>query len=69
MDAVTILRIEVRGSGSGSPSPFPSETELDESYFGGKRNGKRGRGDTGKVPGFGILSWSGKVFINGLDGF
>ena len=29
--------------------------EIDESYFGGKRKGIRGRGATGKVAVFGIL--------------
>lgn len=31
------------------------EVEADESYFGGKRKGKRGRGSTGKVAVFGLL--------------
>ncbi len=31
------------------------EVEADESYFGGKRNGKRGRGSAGKVAVFGLL--------------
>ena len=35
--------------------------ELDESYFGGKRKGKRGRGATGKVVVFGILKRRDKV--------
>jgi transposase len=38
------------------------ELELDESYFGGKRKGKRGRGAGGKVAVFGILERAGKVF-------
>ncbi len=38
------------------------EVEADESYFGGKRKGKRGRGAAGKVPVFGLLKRSGKVF-------
>ncbi len=38
------------------------ELELDESYFGGKRKGKRGRGAAGKVAVFGILERGGKVF-------
>ena len=38
------------------------EIEADESYFGGRRKGKRGRGATGKVPVFGLLKRSGKVF-------
>lgn len=36
--------------------------EVDESYFGGKRKGKRGRGAVGKVPVFGILKRGGKVY-------
>ena len=36
--------------------------ELDESYFGGARKGKRGRGAAGKVVVFGILKRGGKVF-------
>jgi len=41
---------------------FSGEIELDESYFGGIRKGKRGRGATGKVPVFGILKRGGKVY-------
>ena len=36
--------------------------ELDESYFGGKRKGKRGRGAAGKVVVFGILKRRDKVY-------
>ena len=36
--------------------------ELAESYFGGKRKGKRGRGAAGKVVVFGILKRQGKVY-------
>ena len=35
--------------------PEHGEFEVDESYFGGARKGKRGRGAAGKVPVFGIL--------------
>jgi transposase len=38
------------------------EVEADESYFGGQRKGKRGRGAAGKVPVFGLLKRGGKVF-------
>lgn len=31
------------------------EVEVDESYFGGRRKGKRGRRAAGKIPIFGIL--------------
>jgi len=38
------------------------EIEVDESYFGGRRKGKRGRGAAGKVPVFGLLKRGGKVY-------
>ena len=38
------------------------EVEADESYFGGIRKGKRGRGAAGKVALFGLLKRGGKVF-------
>jgi transposase len=38
------------------------EIEADESYFGGRRKGKRGRGAAGKVPVFGLLKRNGKIF-------
>lgn len=37
------------------------ELELDESYFGGKRKGNRGRGANNKAIAFGILERKGKV--------
>ena len=40
---------------------FKGEIELDESYFGGKGKGKRGRG-TAKIPVFGILKRNGCVY-------
>src|SRR3984957_3051639 len=44
-------------------SPFVAgEIEVDESYFGGRRKGKRGRGAAGKVPVFGLLKRGGKVY-------
>ena len=41
---------------------FCGEIEVDESYFGGARKGKRGRGAAGKVPVFGLLKRGGKVY-------
>lgn len=38
------------------------EIEADESYFGGIRKGKRGRGAAGKVAVFGLLKRGGKVY-------
>jgi len=45
-----------------SDEVFAGEIEVDESYFGGKRKGLRGRGATGKVPVFGLLKRGGKVY-------
>jgi transposase len=41
---------------------FSGEVEVDESYFGGRRKGQRGRGAAGKVPVFGLLKRGGKVY-------
>ena len=38
------------------------EVEADESYFGGVRKGKRGRGAVGKIVFLGLLKRSGKVY-------
>ena len=46
---------------------FDGEIELDESYFGGTRKGKRGRGAAGKVIVFGILKREGKVYTKVID--
>jgi len=48
-------------------SPLEGEIEVDESYFGGKRKGKRGRGAAGKVPVFGLLKRKGKVYTKVID--
>ena len=41
---------------------FEGEIEADESYFGGTRKGKRGRGAVRKVAVFGLLKRNGKVY-------
>ncbi len=46
---------------------FDGQIELDESYFGGHRKGKRGRGAAGKVAVFGILKRQGNVFTVVVD--
>jgi transposase len=43
-------------------APFSGEIEVDESYFGGRRKGLRGRATAGKVPVFGLLKRGGKVY-------
>jgi len=40
------------------------EVEIDESYFGGRRKGRRGRGAAGKVPVLGILERNGRVTVS-----
>lgn len=45
------------------PELLRGEVEADESYFGGRRKGTRGRGAAGKVPVFGILERRGRVSV------
>ena len=40
------------------------EIEADESYFGGRRKGNRGRGAAGKVPVFGLLERRGRIHVS-----
>ena len=56
-----IRRIIAKNVEKESPF-FDGEIEVDESYFGGTRKGKRGRGAAGKVPVFGLLKRNGKVY-------
>lgn len=42
-------------------NPLSGEVEVDESYFGGKRKGKRGRGAEGKTPVVGLAQRSGDI--------
>jgi transposase len=44
-----IIAIELEAE---SEAMFGGEIEVDESYFGGRRKGKRGRGAAGKIPVF-----------------
>lgn len=48
---------------ASEPGLMSGEIEVDESYFGGRRKGKRGRGAAGKVPVFGLLKRGGKVHV------
>ena len=47
---------------SHEPGLLEGEIEVDESYFGGRRKGKRGRGAGNKVPVFGLLKRNGSVY-------
>jgi len=53
---------EIIAQESEDSAPLFGEIEVDESYFGGHRKGKRGRGAAGKVPVFGLLKRGGKVY-------
>ena len=46
---------------------FDGSAGLDESYFGGHRKGRRGRGAAGKVVVFGILKRNGRVYTVVVD--
>ena len=59
-----ILRSAILRELSRSDDVLRGEIEADESYFGGKRKGKRGRGAGGKTIVFGILERGGKVAVN-----
>jgi len=58
-----ILRGVILQELSRSDQVLKGEIEADESYFGGKRKGKRGRGAGGKTIVFGILERGGKVSV------
>jgi len=56
------LRVKIALKQQDRNEQFSGTVELDESYFGGVRKGKRGRGAAGKVAVFGILKRGGKVY-------
>jgi transposase len=62
LKAVTIIRLAIVAT-QDPDMLFRGEIELDESYFGGRRKGKRGRGAAGKVPVFGLLERNGTVKV------
>lgn len=62
-NAVETIRYSILAHAEDASDLFSGEIELDESYFGGRRKGNRGRGAAGKVPVFGILERQGKVRV------
>ena len=56
------LRCAIATKQQDRAAQFAGEVELDESYFGGHRKGKRGRGAGGKTAVFGILKRGGQVY-------
>ena len=61
---ITTIRMSILAHANDCDPLLGGEVELDESYFGGRRKGKRGRGAAGKVPVFGILERDGLVIVN-----
>ena len=57
---------EIINQATEHEAPFSGEIEVDESYFGGTRKGKRGRGAGGKVPVFGLLKRGGRVYAKAI---
>ena len=62
--AVKTIRMAILSHAADSASLLEGEIELDESYFGDRRKGNRGRGAAGKVPVFGILERKGIVQVS-----
>ena len=65
LKALTVIRMAIIAN-SADQHLLAREIELDESYFGGKRKGKRGRGAFNKVPIFGILELDGIVKVEAV---
>jgi transposase len=61
--AIETIRYSLLAHAEDASDLLGGEIELDESYFGGRRKGNRGRGAAGKVPVFGILERQGKVKV------
>lgn len=61
--AVNTIRMAILAHADDADILLGGEVEIDESYFGGRRKGKRGRGAAGKVPVFGILERDGVASV------
>lgn len=57
------LRLAIAARAQAELRKLGGSVEIDESYFGGKRKGKRGRGAGGKAPVFGLLKRGGQVRV------
>jgi len=64
LNAYDILRRVLAEELARTDDVLKGELEADESYFGGKRKGKRGRGAGGKTIVYGILERGGKVSVS-----
>lgn len=63
LKAYQVIRKSILATTEDGTDWLRGEVEVDESYFGGRRKGKRGRGAAGKVPVFGILERKGVVRV------
>jgi len=63
--AVRTIRWLILSCAKDAGALLDGEIELDESYFGDKRKGERGRGATGKVLILGIWERNGRCSGNG----
>jgi len=66
LKAVNLIRTAIVVNSPDSSELLGGVIEMDESYFGGRRKGKRGRGAAGKVPVFGILERNGIVRVEAV---
>ena len=57
------MRLRIAQESALVAAPLAGEVEVDESYFGAARPGKRGRGAGGKIPVFGLLKRGGEVRV------
>jgi transposase len=63
-NGIETIRYSILAHAEDASDLLGGEIELDESYFGGRQKGNRGRGAAGKVPVFGILERQGKVRVS-----
>jgi transposase len=62
-DLFDLFRQSIVRTDSDSSITLSGEIKMDESYFGGRRKGNRGRGAAGKIPVFGILERDRRVRV------
>jgi transposase len=67
LKAVDAVRMAIVANMTDPEDLLGGEIELDETYFGGRRKGKRGRGAFNKVPVFGILERNGIVKVEAVS--
>jgi len=64
LKATHLIRQAILSQNNNYELLLKGEVEADESYFGGRRKGKRGRGAANKIPVFGILERNGIVSVD-----